>query len=97
MLDQLREVRELERRRPLGREQRRDAGDEVVDVRHLREHVVAEHEIRVAALLRKAPPSSAPKNSVTVSTPRATAASATFSAGSTPSTGIPFGRKCWRR
>ena len=38
-------------------------------------------------------PSSAPKNSVIVSTPRATAASATFSAGSIPSTGTRFGEE----
>ena len=63
-------MRELERRRPLGREQRRDAGDEVVDVRDLREDVVAEHEVGRAALLgERAVRSSAPKNSVTVSTP----------------------------
>ena len=49
-LEQPREVRELEGRRAAGRQQDRDAVDEVVQVRHLREHVVAEHEVGVAAL-----------------------------------------------
>ena len=51
VLDELREVRELERRRPTGCEQRRDALDEVVDVRDLRQDVVAENEVGLPALL----------------------------------------------
>ena len=97
VLDELREVRELERRRPVRPEKRRDAGDEVVDVGHLGEDVVPEHEVGRASLLGQAPAESAPKNSVSVGTPRATAASATFRAGSMPSTGMPCGRKCWSR
>ena len=45
VLDQLRKVGELERRRPVRREELGDAGDEVVDVRHLGQHVVAEDEV----------------------------------------------------
>ena len=55
VLDELREVRELERRRPVGREQLRDSRDEVVDVGHLGQDVVAQHEIRAAPLRGQAP------------------------------------------
>ena len=55
VLDELREVRELERRRPIGREQLRDSRDEVVDVGHLGQDVVAQHEIGAAPLRSQAP------------------------------------------
>ena len=48
-LEQPRQVRELEGRRPFRREQDRHAGNEVVQVRHLREHVGAEDEVGVPA------------------------------------------------
>ena len=67
VLDQLREVRELERRGPVRGEQRRDARGEVVDVGDLREDVVPEHEIGVTALRGEPTPELAPKNSVIVS------------------------------
>jgi hypothetical protein len=54
VLDELRQVRELEGRGPGRREKRGDARGEVVDVGHLREHVVPEDEIRMAALGREA-------------------------------------------
>ncbi len=53
VLHELREVRELERRGAVGREERRDAGGEVVDVGHLGEDVVPEDEVRVPALARE--------------------------------------------
>ena len=60
MLHELCEVRELERRGAVGREEPRDAGGEVVDVGHLGEDVVPEDEVRVPALAsraaRRAPP-----------------------------------------
>ena len=40
---------------------------------------------------------STPKNSAMVGMPFARAASATFWAGSMPSTGTPLATKCWRR
>ncbi len=56
VLDELRKVRELEGRGPVGREERGDARGEVVDVGHLREHVVPEDEIGVAAFAREPGP-----------------------------------------
>ena len=41
--------------------------------------------------------SSTPKNRVTVGTPRSSAAAATFTAGSMPSTGTPMATKCCSR
>ncbi len=55
VLDQLREMRELEGRRSVRGEQRRDPRSEVVDVGHLREDVVAQHEVGPARLLCKLP------------------------------------------
>ena len=48
--DQPREMRELERDHALGREQARHAGDEVVEVGHLGEHVVADDQVGLPAL-----------------------------------------------
>ena len=48
--DQPLEVRELERDHALGREQARHAGDEVVEVGHLGEHVVADDQVGLPAL-----------------------------------------------
>ena len=45
-VEQTEQVRELERRGPVVAEQDLDAGDEVVQVGHLREHVVADDEAR---------------------------------------------------
>ena len=43
----------------------RKAGDEIVDVRHVREHVVGRDEVGLLALARQAPrPSATPKNSL---------------------------------
>ena len=53
VLDQLREVRELERRCPSRPEQRSHAGDEVVDIGHLGENVVSENKVGVAPLRRQ--------------------------------------------
>ena len=44
-------MRELERRRAVVAEQDLHAGDEVVQVGHLREHVVADDEARALALV----------------------------------------------
>ncbi len=52
VLEQGGEVGEFERRRPVGGEKRSDAAGEVVDVGHLREDVVAKHEVGSAALGR---------------------------------------------
>ena len=82
----------------LRRQQMRHAGDEVVEVGHLRQHVVADDEIGVPAfgdqLRRQA---RTPKNSTSVGMPFSIATLATLAAGSMPSTGTPSGRKCCSR
>ena len=74
---------------PLRRQQRGDARREVVDVRHLREHVVPEHEVGATSLAGEPPPELRAEELDNVGTPRAIAASATLRAGSMPSTGCP--------
>ena len=98
LVDQPLEMRELERDHALGLQQTRDAGDEVVEVGNLRQHVVADDEIGLACLrphscsrarCRRTRPAS--------ECPCRRAASATLAAGSMPSTGTPSGRKCCSR
>ena len=91
-------MRELQRHDAFGLEQDLDAGDEVVEVGNLRQDVVADDQVGLAALARElSSPALTPKNSVRVGTPLAMAACATFTAGSMPSTGTPSGRKCCSR
>ena len=97
-VEQLQQVRELERRRTLVAEDDLHPRDEVVQIRHLGEHVVADDEARPAAFRQRAARAvSRPKNSTSVGTPRSSAAAATFAAGSIPRIGTPVPTKCWSR
>ena len=51
LLDQAQQVRELHRDAPPGVEQELEAGDEVVEVRHVGEHVVADDQVGRRALV----------------------------------------------
>src|SRR5438105_6550119 len=44
-VDEPHEVRELERRHAIRLQQSRETGDEVIDVRYVREHVVRDHQV----------------------------------------------------
>ena len=98
VLDQLEQMGKFDRHGAFGLEQQRDAGDEVVQPRHVREHVVADDQIGRAALdgelsrqrrRRRIPPTSARRSS--------RAAPATVSDGSMPSTGMPMSTKFFSR
>src|SRR6266545_5429831 len=54
-IDQALEMMELEGRDAVRLEQNGEAANEVVDVRHMREHVVRGHEVGLAAVARKLP------------------------------------------
>ena len=95
--DQALQMRELERDDTLRLEQALHAGDEVVEVGHLRQHVVADDEVGLLALggeplgKRRAEELDQRRHAAL------RAASATLAAGSMPSTGTPSGRKCCSR
>ena len=50
VLDEPQQVRHLDRHHALGRKQRLHAADEVVQIRHVRHHVVGDQQVRPAAL-----------------------------------------------
>ena len=53
VLDEFEQVRELEGRSALRFQERRDPGNEIVELRHVREHVIRDNEIGTAALARE--------------------------------------------
>ena len=85
--DQPQQMREFEGRDARGLEQAREAGHEIVDVRHMGEHVVG--RVRSACCPRRefVRPSATPKNSSTIVMPLARAAAAVLAVGSMPSAG----------
>ena len=66
-LDQPLQMRKFERDHAFGLQEHAHAGDEVVEVRNLRQHVVADDEVGFPAFGREcAPPSRTPKKSTRV-------------------------------
>ena len=68
----------------------------IVDVRHLRQNIVADDQICLFPLGIPVRRRRLPKNLTRVGTPFS-AATATLAAGSTPRTGMPFCTKYWSR
>ncbi len=89
LLHQLQQVRKLQRQRAFGGQHLAQTGTEVVDVWHVREHVVADHQIATPSLGGEALREGPPKNSPMLSMPLARAARAVLSVGSTPTQGTP--------
>ena len=86
--DRAQHVRELDRRESVRFQDDRDPADEVVQVRDVREHVVRGEQIGAQPLRDHPPRLSAGRRTRSASgRPRSIAALATFSAGSTPTTG----------
>ena len=69
VVDQLEQMRKFDRHGTPGLEEQREAGDEVIQQRHVREHVVADDQIGPAALAGELPRQVSPKNSTSVGTP----------------------------
>src|SRR5882672_5601404 len=94
MFDQLEKVRKLDRRGTLGFQQQGYAGDEIIEQRDMRQHIVADDQVRLPAssFARRSP-----KNSTRVGTPIFSAAAATVSDGSMPRTGTPMSMKFFSR
>ena len=89
VVDQVADIGRLDHRHAVVLEQRRDAGDEAVGVRHVRQDVVGVDDVGPAALGDQLAASSRPKNACSVSMPLSRAASTGPGAGSMPSTGMP--------
>src|SRR6267142_648070 len=53
MFDQARQVRKLQRENSVGFQQQLEAFDEIIDVRYLRQHIVADNQVRRFSLARK--------------------------------------------
>ena len=90
LLDQPDEVRHLDRDDAVRGEHELDAGDEVVELRDLREHVVRDDEVGAAPFRHER--GGQPRVEEVddrLDAPRACRRSTTFAAGSTPSAGIP--------
>ena len=55
VLDQLEKMRKLDGHGAVGLQQQGDAGDKVIELRHMREHIVADDQIGLPALARQGP------------------------------------------
>ena len=80
----LQQMRKFEGRDAARLEEGREAADEIVDVRHMRKHVVGGRKVCGAPCSTRLPASSRPKNASTISMPLALAALAVLAVGSTP-------------
>ena len=80
---------------PSGFSRMRHAGDEVVEVGHLGQHVVADDEVGLLALRDELPSASSRAEELDRASARpcSIATLATLAAGSMPSTGTPSGKK----
>ena len=88
-VDEPQQVRDLDADVAVVGDQRAQALAEVDDVRHVGEDVVRDDQVGPAVLSATLAPVSSPRNITSVGTPLATAASATFAAGSMPSDRMP--------
>jgi hypothetical protein len=94
---ELLQVRELHGDDAVWRQQDLHAGNEIVEIGHVGQHVVPEQQAG-RAMFRPKPRGGVPAKELgQVGMPFRRAASATLAAGSIPRTGIPMARKCCSR
>ena len=95
IVDQVQQMREFDREHAVGLEQDRGAGDEIVDVGHMGQHVLGGEEIGAMAVAAASRPRglACRRTRTSVGTPLPRAAAATLAAGSIPGTGMPSATK----
>lgn len=84
VLDQTQEMRKLKGGDAIRFEQNPESTHEVVDVRHVRQHVVGDDQISLPALGGESGGKFIPENASRISSPLSRAAAAVLAVGSTP-------------